>query len=111
MSDESPGQKGKLKVFLGYAAGVGKTYQMLDECRRLQREGHDVVIGYFEPHGRQDTIAKTEGLEILTRRRVEYRGREFEEMDTPAILARQPKICAVDEFAHTNVPGSERTKR
>ena len=111
MSDESPGQKGKLKVFLGYAAGVGKTYQMLDECRRLQREGHDVVIGYFEPHGRQDTIAKTEGLEILPRRRVEYRGREFEEMDTPAILARQPKICAVDEFAHTNVPGSERTKR
>src|SRR5437870_5237939 len=111
MSDESPGQKGKLKVFLGYAAGVGKTYQMLDECHRLQREGHDVVIGYFEPHGRQDTIAKTEGLEILTRRRVEYRGREFEEMDTPAILARQPKICAVDEFAHTNVPGSERAKR
>src|SRR5437667_1544581 len=111
MSDESPGQKGKLKVFLGYAAGVGKTYQMLDECRRLQREGHDVVIGYFEPHGRQDTIAKTEGLEILTRRRVEYRGREFEEMDTPAILARQPKICAVDEFPHTNVPGSERAKR
>src|SRR6266699_4645595 len=111
MSDESPGQKGKLKVFLGYAAGVGKTYQMLDECHRLQREGHDVVIGYFEPHGRQDTIAKMEGLELLTRRRVEYRGREFEEMDTPAILARQPKICAVDEFAHTNVPGSERTKR
>src|SRR5207249_9545436 len=70
-------------------------------------EGHDVVIGYFEPHGRQDTIAKTEGLEILTRRRVEYRGREFEEMATPAILARQPKICAVDEFAHTNVPRSE----
>src|SRR5205809_145987 len=111
MSDESPGQKGKLKVFLGYAAGVGKTYQMLDECRRLQREGHDVVIGYFEPHGRQDTIAKTEGLEILTRRRVEYRGREFEEMDTPTILARQPRICAVDEFAHTNIPGSERAKR
>src|SRR5437773_2234784 len=111
MSDESPGQKGKLKVFLGYAAGVGKTYQMLDECHRLQREGHDVVIGYFEAHGRQDTIAKTEGLEIVPRRRIEYRGREFEEMDTPTILARQPRICAVDEFAHTNIPGSERAKR
>ena len=103
--------RGKLKVFLGYAAGVGKTYQMLSEAQDLHRKGHDVVIGYFEPHGRQDTIARTEGLEIVPRRRVEYRGTAFEEMDTAAILARRPAVCVVDEFPHTNVPGSERSKR
>jgi two-component system sensor histidine kinase KdpD len=103
--------RGKLKVFLGYAAGVGKTYQMLSEAQDFHRKGHDVVIGYFEPHGRQDTIARTEGLEIVPRRRVEYRGTAFEEMDTAAILARRPEVCVVDEFPHTNVPGSERSKR
>lgn len=103
--------RGKLKVFLGYAAGVGKTYQMLSEAHDLKRRGHDVVIGYFEPHGRQDTIARTEGLEMIPRRRVDYRGTAFEEMDTPAILARHPEIAVVDEFPHTNVPGSERAKR
>jgi two-component system, OmpR family, sensor histidine kinase KdpD len=107
----APRQRGKLKVFLGYAAGVGKTYTMLEECHRLRREGRDVVIGYFEPHGRQETIAKTEGLEIVPRKVVEYRERRFEEMDTEAILARRPEICAVDEFPHTNVPGSPRAKR
>ena len=104
-------QRGKLKVFLGYAAGVGKTYKMLEECHRLRREGRDVVIGYFEPHGRQETIARTEGLEIVPRKIVEYRGHRFEEMDAEAILARRPEICAVDEFPHTNVPGSPRAKR
>lgn len=109
----SQGEKhaGKLKLFLGYAAGVGKTYKMLDEAQQLSREGHDVVVGYFEPHGRQETIAKTEGLEIVPRRKLEYRGRIFEEMDTDSILVRNPKICLVDELAHTNVPGSPRTKR
>jgi two-component system sensor histidine kinase KdpD len=102
---------GHLKIILGYAAGVGKTYRMLEEGQRLLAEGHDVVIGYFEPHGRQDTIAKTEGLESIPRRAIDYRGRHFEEMDTPAILARHPKICLVDEFPHTNVPGAERAKR
>jgi two-component system sensor histidine kinase KdpD len=102
---------GRLKIFLGYAAGVGKTYQMLDEARELRRKGVDVVIGYFEPHARHDTIALTEGLEFLPRKRFEYRGSSFEEMDTDAILARQPAVCLVDEFAHTNVPGSERLKR
>ncbi|HXE15566.1 MAG TPA: sensor histidine kinase KdpD [Bryobacteraceae bacterium] len=102
---------GKLKIFLGYAAGVGKTYQMLDEARRLKQNGCDVVIGYFEPHGRRDTIALTEGLTIIPRRTVSYRGSIFEEMDTEAILARHPDICAVDEFPHTNVPGSARAKR
>jgi two-component system sensor histidine kinase KdpD len=103
--------RGKLKIFLGYAAGVGKTYQMLEEAQELKRQGRDIVIGYFEPHARKDTIAKTEGLEIIPRRIVDYRGTRFEEMDTAAILRRRPAICVVDEFPHTNVPGSERLKR
>ena len=112
MSDAaSEPRRGRLKVFLGYAAGVGKTFRMLDEARQLRQAGHDVVVGYFEPHGRADTIARIEGLELLPRRRVEYRGHAFEEMDTDAILARRPEICAVDEFPHTNVPGSKRAKR
>jgi two-component system, OmpR family, sensor histidine kinase KdpD len=103
--------RGRLKVFLGYAAGVGKTYQMLTEARELKPRGIDVVVGYFEPHGRQDTIALTEGLEIVPRKAVAYRGSTFEEMDTDAILRRHPQVAVVDEFPHTNVPGSERLKR
>jgi two-component system sensor histidine kinase KdpD len=104
-------KRGKLKVFLGYAAGVGKTYQTLEEAQLLKQQGVDVVIGYFEPHGRKDTIAKTEGLEIVPRRVIEHRGARFEEMDTPAIIRRHPAVCVVDEFAHTNVPGVEHLKR
>jgi two-component system sensor histidine kinase KdpD len=104
-------RRGRLKVFLGYAAGVGKTYQMLSEAQELKRRGVEVVVGYFEPHGRKETIALTEGLEILPRRVIEYRGTPFEEMDTNAILARHPAMAVVDEFPHTNVPGSERPKR
>jgi two-component system sensor histidine kinase KdpD len=103
--------RGRLRILLGYAAGVGKTYKMLEEAQQWKREGRDIVVGYFEPHGRADTIAKLEGLEVIPRRRIAYRDLEFEEMDTDAILARHPEICAVDEFPHTNVPGSERTKR
>jgi len=103
--------KGSLKVILGYAAGVGKTFRMLEEGRQLASAGKDVVIGYFEPHGRKDTIAKTEGLEIVPRATITYRGREFDEMDCDAILARRPQICLVDEFPHTNIPGSPRAKR
>src|SRR6266404_4533217 len=103
--------RGKLKILMGYAAGVGKTYTMLEEGQELKARGVDVVIGYFEPHGRKDTIAKTEGLELIPRKRVDYRGSMFEEMDTDAILARRPQVCLVDEFPHTNVPGSDRTKR
>jgi len=106
-----PPPRGRLKVFLGYAAGVGKTYQMLDEAQELHRKGIDVVVGYFEPHGRQDTIAKTAGLESIPRKKIAYRGSEFEEMDVDAILHRKPAVCLVDEFAHTNVPGSPRLKR
>jgi len=111
MAEPGAKQTGKLKIFLGYAAGVGKTYKMLEEALQLKQQGHDVVVGYFEPHGRQDTIAKIEGLELIPRERVEYRGHFFEEMNTDAILARRPEICAVDEFPHTNVPGSPRAKR
>src|ERR1051325_5432835 len=102
---------GRLKVFLGYAAGVGKTFRMLDEARQLKSQGFDVVIGYFEPHGRKNTIAKAEHLEIIPRRKIGYRGTTFEEMDTSAILKRRPAVCIVDELAHTNVPGADRAKR
>jgi two-component system sensor histidine kinase KdpD len=104
-------ERGKLKIFLGFAAGVGKTYQMLEEGQELRRNGVDVVVGYFEPHGRKDTIAQIEGLETIPRRTMEYRGTAFEEMDTDAVLRRHPAVCLVDEFPHTNVPGSERDKR
>jgi len=96
---------------MGYAAGVGKTYSMLEGGQALKAQGVDVVIGYFEPHGRKNTIEKTEGLELIPRAKMPYRGSVFEEMDTEAILARHPQVCLVDEFAHTNVPGSARTKR
>lgn len=105
------GKRGRLKIFLGYAAGGGKTYQMLEEAQQLKSKGLDVVIGYFEPHGRKDTIAKTQGLEIVPRRKLEYRSAVFDEMDTDALLQRNPQLCLVDELAHTNVPGSERAKR
>ncbi len=104
-------KRGRLTIFLGYAAGVGKTYQMLEEAQHLKARGLDVVIGYFEPHGRKDTIALTEGLEIIPRRRIEYRDTVFDEMDTDAILARHPQVCLVDEFPHSNIPGSVRPKR
>jgi two-component system, OmpR family, sensor histidine kinase KdpD len=109
--NETTRAKGRLKIFLGYAAGVGKTFKMLEESQRLKDAGHDVIVGYFEPHGRRDTIARLGGLEELPRKQVEHRGRSFEEMDTAAILRRQPEICAVDEFPHSNVPGSVRPKR
>jgi two-component system sensor histidine kinase KdpD len=104
-------RRGTLKIFLGYAAGVGKTYQMLDEAHKLKNEGIDVVLGYFEPHGRTDTITKAEGLELLPRRKITYRGAVFGETDVDAILRRHPQVCVIDEFAHTNIPGSEREKR
>src|SRR5215469_1338715 len=104
-------RQGKLKIFLGYAAGVGKTYQMLTETRHLRDLGHDVAIAYFEPHARKDTIALTEGLDAIPRKRYEYRGAIFEDMDTEGVIARKPEVAAVDEFAHTNAPGAPRVKR
>lgn len=104
-------RRGHLKLLLGYAAGVGKTYRMLEEAQKLKHQGVDLVIGYFEPHARPDTIEMTRGLEMIPRRKVVYRGSQFEEMDTEAILRRRPQVCVVDEFAHTNVPGSKTAKR
>lgn len=106
-----PARRGRLKVFLSYAPGAGKTYRMLEEAQELKAQQEDIVVGYFEPHARKDTIAKSEGLEFVPRRRITYRGKTFEEMDADAVLARAPAVCAVDEFAHTNVPGSSRSKR
>src|SRR6202158_3678488 len=102
---------GRLKVFLGYAAGVGKTYQMLTEAHELRRRGVDIVIGYFEPHGRKETIALSEDLETVPRKVLEYKGSRFEEMDTDQVIRRHPSVAVVDEFPHTNVPGSARVKR
>jgi two-component system, OmpR family, sensor histidine kinase KdpD len=108
---DSTGSRGRLTIFLGYAAGVGKTYQMLTEARAMARDGVDVVIAYFEPHGRRDTIVLTEGLATIARQVIEYRGVALEEMDTQAVLGRRPRVAVVDELPHTNVPGSPRVKR
>jgi two-component system sensor histidine kinase KdpD len=103
---------GHFRIYLGAAAGVGKTYAMLSEGARRARRGTDVVIGYVECHGRPNTLAQTEGLEIIPRRRISYRDAEFEEMDLEGVLARRPEVALVDELAHTNVPGSgTHTKR
>jgi two-component system sensor histidine kinase KdpD len=111
MSESDETQRRKLKVYLGYAAGVGKTFQMLSDAQAATQRGLDVVIAYFEPHARPDTMAQAEGLEMLPPRQIEYRNRVFKEMDTDATLRRKPDIALVDELAHTNVPGSERSKR
>ena len=102
---------GHYKIFLGMAAGVGKTYRMLQEGRAEQSAGRDVVIGYLEPHGRPETEAQAEGLERLPTRTVEYRGTRVKEMDLPAIFHRAPELCLIDELAHTNAPGVEHAKR
>lgn len=104
-------ERGRLKVYLGYGAGVGKTYLMLEEGRQLQKEGIDVVIGLVETHGRIDTARLIDGLEVVPRRRLEYRGVLLEEMDVAAVLARKPQVALIDELAHTNVPGSGNPKR
>jgi two-component system sensor histidine kinase KdpD len=107
MTDE----KGHLKVFIGMAPGVGKTYRMLQEGAAEADSGRDVVVGYLETHGRAETLAQAEGLEIVPRRHLTYRGTPLEEMDLPAVLARSPELCLIDELAHTNAPGVEHEKR
>src|SRR5262245_13604140 len=104
-------QRGRLKVYLGFAPGVGKTYEMLQEGQRLKQQGVDVVVGVVETHGRAETAALLAGLEVVPRRRVEYHGVVLEEMDLDAVLARRPQVCLVDELAHTNAPGSRHGKR
>jgi two-component system sensor histidine kinase KdpD len=103
--------RGRHKVFLGMAAGVGKTYRMLQEGQAEAMAGRDVVIGYLEPHGRLETLEQAAGLEVVPRRRMEYRDTELEEMDLSGVLRRDPALCLIDELAHTNAPGTEHPKR
>jgi two-component system sensor histidine kinase KdpD len=104
-------ERGKLKVYIGSAAGTGKTYRMLQEAHQLRARGVDVVIGYVETHGRAETAAQVGDLEIVPRARIEYRGVVLEEMDLAAVIARRPQVAIVDELAHTNVPGARNQKR
>jgi two-component system sensor histidine kinase KdpD len=104
-------RRGRLKVYIGFAAGVGKTYRMLEEAHALRERGVDVVVGFVETHGREETEALLPGLEAIPRRKVEYRGLTIEEMDLDAVLARNPRVALVDEVAHTNVPGCRNAKR
>src|SRR5580704_13180394 len=104
-------QRGRLKVYLGFAPGVGKTYEMLQEGNRLKRQGVDVVIGIVETHNRADTLAMIGDLEQVPRRKIEYRGVVLEELDLDAVLKRHPTVALVDELAHTNAPGSRHGKR
>jgi two-component system sensor histidine kinase KdpD len=102
---------GRLKIFVGAAPGVGKTYEMLQQARARKQDGYDIVVGVVETHGRKETQALLEGLEVVPRQRLEYREQSLEEMDLDAVLARRPQIALVDELAHTNVPGSRHPKR
>lgn len=105
------GRRGSFKIYIGLAAGVGKTYRMLQDARQLIANGIDVVIGYAETHGRKDTMELMHGLPVIPRKQIFYRGRELEEMDLDALLLRRPEVAVVDELAHTNAPGSIHTKR
>ena len=104
-------RRGKFKVYIGMSAGVGKTYRMLQEAHSLLKSGIDIKIGYIEPHTRPETIALVEGLPIVPRRKLFYKGKELEEMDVPAILNLHPEVVIVDELAHSNIEGSKNEKR
>jgi two-component system, OmpR family, sensor histidine kinase KdpD len=108
---EGPSDRGRLRVYLGMAPGVGKTYKALEEAHRRLERGTDIVVGFVEVHGRPKTAEVLEGLEIVPRLRLDYRGVVVEEMDTDAVIARHPEVAVIDELAHTNVPGSHRKKR
>ena len=111
MRGEAKAKRGYHKVFIGFAAGVGKTFEMLTEANRRRQRGEDVVVGFVETHGRVGTAEQIGGLEVIPRKKMDYRGTAFEEMDTDAIIERHPELVLVDELAHTNVPGSAREKR
>lgn len=104
-------ERARLRIYVGAAPGVGKTYAMLQEAQALRARGADVVAGIIEPHGRVDTRSQVKDLEVVPRRLVEYRGTTLEEMDVDAVIARHPQVCLVDELAHTNAPGSRNAKR
>ena len=110
-AEDERAERGKLKIFLGYAAGVGKTYAMLQAAHQRQEAGVEVVIAYIETHKRAETEALVAGLEIVPRALLDYRGTRLQEMDLDEVLARKPKLALVDELAHTNVPGSRHPKR
>src|SRR5215813_13767672 len=103
--------RGRYRILLGMAAGVGKTYRMLQEGRQAQAEGRDVVIGYLEPHDRPETASLATGLEVVPRLRSEHGALELEEMDVDAVIARKPDLALIDELAHTNAPGMRNEKR
>ena len=109
--EERKANRGRLRVILGFAAGVGKTYEMLNEGNRRLQRGQDIVIGYVETHQRAGTVEQLQNLPIIPRKKIEYRGAMFEEMDAEAIIERRPYMALVDELAHSNVPGSPREKR
>jgi two-component system sensor histidine kinase KdpD len=111
VSAEARGGRGGLRIYLGMAPGVGKTFRMLEEGHRRVARGTDLVVGFAEAHGRQHTLELLDGLEVVPRRRIDYRGVVIEEMDTEAVIARKPTVALIDELAHTNVPGSARAKR
>ena len=104
-------RRGRLKLYIGFAAGVGKTYRMLEEAHALKARGVDVVLGFIETHGRPETAELLAGLEAVPRRKIEYRGVAIEELDVERVIARKPEVVLVDELAHTNAPGSRRRKR
>src|SRR5947209_17598583 len=110
-AEEARARRGKLKIFFGYAAGVGKTYAMLEAARREKAEGVDVVVGYVEPHARPETEALLQGFEVVPPREIPYRGVTLREFDLDAALARHPRLILVDELAHTNAEGSRHAKR
>src|SRR5271156_1841700 len=105
------GRVGKLRIFVGAAPGVGKTYEMLQQAHARKKDGYDVVVGVVETHDRKDTEALLQGFEVIPRRHVEYKGQSLTEMDLDAIIARRPRIVLVDELAHTNAEGSRHPKR
>jgi len=110
-NEEAKSIQGKLKIFLGMSAGVGKTYTMLEVAHEAKKEGKDIIIGYVETHNRQETEKLTKGLELIPRKSIEYKGISVEEMDIDSVLQRKPAIVLVDELAHTNAPGSRHIKR
>src|SRR5262245_9497176 len=103
--------RARLRIYIGAAPGVGKTYEMLQEAHALRARGLDVVVGFVETYGRRDTEAQLKDIDVIPRRKIEYRGVTMAEMDVDAIIKRKPQICVVDELAHSNVPGSRHVKR
>ena len=111
VTEDSREEKGKLKIFLGYASGVGKTFHMLDIAQDKRKNGIDIVVGYVEPHERKETMELLEGMEILPMKEIWYKNKEVRELNVEAVLKRKPEIVIIDEYAHTNISGSQNEKR